>query len=250
MLEGIYWDLSHPYHYLRSVGDELWVGGLDHHAGKSERSSADLIRQLEDYTRSRFEVQDITRTWSGQILEPYDGLPLVGSSLRSKKILFATGFGGNGLSMASLAASELCNLALENHSELGNMLSPHRLPNPRTWIQLAKENFGYLKNQVESRVIKSELPDPSVLAPGEACIGNQEGKRVALSKSETGEIFAVSARCTHLGAELTYNEFEKTWDCPCHGSRFSRDGRVICGPATKDLESIALIEHEKEKKAA
>jgi len=240
LLDGIYWDLAHPYHYLRTMGDELWVGGMDHKTGHSEHTGKDVIRQLEDYTRTRFEVDSISQSWSGQILESHDGLPLVGASLRSKHILFATGFGGNGISMASLAASELCNIALGNHSELGSLLSPHRLPGPMSWAFLAKQNLGYLRNQVESRVIPSHLPDPSTLAPGEACIGKQDGKQVALSRTESGELCAVSGHCTHLGAALVYNEFEKTWDCPCHGSRFSREGKVICGPATKDLEPVAI----------
>jgi Rieske Fe-S protein len=91
---------------------------------------------------------------------------------------------------------------------------------------------------------KTPLPDPETLAPGEACIGERDGRSVALSRDEEGKVHAVSARCSHLGGELRFNEMEKTWDCACHGSRFTREGKVLCGPALRDLEKLDSAERK------
>lgn len=241
VLEGIYWDLEHPYHYCRTRGADLWVGGLDHAVGRGNGSAGDPHRRLEEHLRARFEVERIEQKWSGQILETHDGLPIVGRTLHSDRILVATGLGGNGISMGALAATQLCDLALGRKSELASLLSPLRIPRPRSWPSLVRQNMGWAASRAKARAFHRKLPPPESLAPGEACIGHHRGKLVAMCRDDEGEICAISGRCSHMGAELIYNENEKSWDCPCHGSRFDRHGRVLSGPATEDLKPATSL---------
>jgi glycine/D-amino acid oxidase-like deaminating enzyme len=143
LLEGVYWDLDQPYHYCRTRGAEIWVGGVDHPVGRANGAAGDPHRKLEEYLRTRFEIEGVEQRWSGQILETHDGLPLVGRTLHSERILVATGFGGNGISLGALAATQLCDLAIGRKSELASLLSPLRVPRPRSWGWLLKQNLGW-----------------------------------------------------------------------------------------------------------
>ena len=257
LLLGNYWDmpLNRPsssgsvYHSINPTETGVLIGGMDHPVGRAPRPEFELLMRLEDYSRSRFEIERFTQAWSGQTLESADGLPYVGHSLKSDQILFATGYGGNGISLAALAANLLQGRITGAPSELFSALSPFRIKNRRTWVSLASNGFNYLEKKTMSGLSRASLPDPRSIAPGEACIGEHEKAWVAMSRDEDGALHAVSAKCSHLGAELTYNELEKTWECPCHGSRFTRDGKVICGPALHDLEKV-VIEPAQEKPEA
>jgi hypothetical protein len=212
---------------------------MDHPVGAPPRVETDLLARLEDFTRSRFEIESIEQAWSGQVLETADGLPYLGHSLQSNHILFATGLGGNGVSMALLAANLMHGRIEEARSELADFLSPLRLKNRRTWIALAANSLAFLEKKATPALRRTPAPHPDQLAEGEACVGEREGERLAISRDESGAVRMFSAYCPHMGIELRYNEFEKTWDCPGHGSRFERDGRVICGPAHCSLQGPA-----------
>jgi Rieske Fe-S protein len=143
--------------------------------------------------------------------------------------------------MAMLAANLLHSRIDEARSDLADFLSPLRLKNPRTWIALASNSIGFLEKKTTPALRRGGLCDPDTLAEGEACVGEREGERVAMSRDESGEVRALTAYCPHMGVELRYNELEKTWDCPGHGSRFDREGRVICGPAHCNLERLEKL---------
>jgi glycine/D-amino acid oxidase-like deaminating enzyme/nitrite reductase/ring-hydroxylating ferredoxin subunit len=263
LLGGVYWDMNGPYHYIRPdpqrSGPNVLIGGMDHAVGAPPLHEPELLLRLEDFARARFEIDEITHAWSGQILESADGLPYLGHSLRSEQILFASGYGGNGISLSMLAAGLLHEKIEGSNPELWSILSPLRLNNRKAWVALASNTLNYLERRTTPALRRAPALDPSqltkTLAPGEACIAkysepakphqktNKKTKDswVALSRDESGSVHAVSARCTHLGAELHYNSLEKTWDCPCHGSRFSRDGKIICGPALSDLRKIPSL---------
>ncbi len=248
LMDGVFWDMESPYHYLRVANGQLIVGGEDHRTGRPEGDAKDSMKRLEDYVGSRFEVDSITGAWSGQIFESVDGLPFVGPSLRSPRIHYATGYSGNGISQGTLAGMLLSELALGKTEDLARLLSPHRTIGPRNVREFLSHNLVYPANLAASlvgrpileRMRREEELDPASLAPGEARVGTINGRRVASHRDEHGEIRTLSARCTHLGGEVSFNSFEKTWDCDCHGSRFSLDGEVLCGPAKTPLKEYMI----------
>jgi glycine/D-amino acid oxidase-like deaminating enzyme/nitrite reductase/ring-hydroxylating ferredoxin subunit len=262
LMDGLFWDMDSPYHYLRMANGQLIVGGEDHRTGKATDDGKNSISRLEDYVRSRFEVESITAAWSGQIFESVDGLPFVGPSLRSPRIHYATGYSGNGISQGTLAGILLSELVLGRTEDLARLLSPHRPIHPTDLWEYASNNIVYPFNVAASlvgrplleRFRREEEFDPASLALGESRVGTIDGKRVASHRDEEGRIRTLSARCTHLGGEVSFNEFEKTWDCACHGSRFSLDGEVICGPAKKPLKEYIIertgVPEDKSKRPA
>ncbi len=262
LMDGLFWDMESPYHYLRVANGQLIVGGEDHRTGRAQDDGKDSMKRLEDYVRSRFEVEAITGAWSGQVFESVDGLPFVGPSLRSPRIHYSTGYSGNGISQGMLAGMLLSELAIGRTEDLARMLSPHRAIGPRNLREFLSHNLVYPTNLAASLVGKPMLErarreeefDPATLASGEARVGTINGQRVASHRDEHGEIRTVSARCTHLGGEVSFNSFEKTWDCDCHGSRFSLDGEVLCGPARKPLKEYMIervgVPEEKSRRPA
>ena len=176
LMNGLFWDMESPYHYLRMANGNLLVGGEDHRTGAPRDHSKDSLSRLDDYLRSRFIVDSVTGYWSGQVLESADGLPLVGPSLRSPRIFYATGYGGNGISQGALAGMLLSELVLGRKEDLSVLLNPHRT-NRRTGLRkLIVNSLVYPKNLLNSRVIqplaeklRSEKEvNPEKMAPGEA----------------------------------------------------------------------------------
>lgn len=262
LMDGLFWDMNSPYHYLRMANGQLIVGGEDHRTGQTKDDGKDSITRLEDFVRSRFEVNSITAAWSGQIFESVDGLPLIGPSLRSPRIHYATGYSGNGISQGTLAGMLLSELVLGRTEDLARMLSPHRTIHPSDFREYLSHNVVYPLNVAASRIgrplveraRREEEFDPATLAPGEARVATINGRRVASHRDQDGQVRTLSAHCTHLGGEVSFNEFEKTWDCDCHGSRFNLDGEVLCGPAKRPLQEYmierAAVPREKPKQSA
>jgi glycine/D-amino acid oxidase-like deaminating enzyme/nitrite reductase/ring-hydroxylating ferredoxin subunit len=248
IMDGLFWDWSDPGHYLRVSEGELLAGGEDHRTGSQNTIETESLNRLKDYVRSRFELEQISSSWSGQVLESIDGLPLVGPSIRSERILYATGFGGNGISQGAMAAILMSEQVQGRKEDLMTLLSPHRLIRPMHLMRWISQNRVYPMNLLRSRILQplaNALQNQGSLAVDslardEAQVGTLGGRDIAAYRDANGILHAVSSRCTHLGGELHFNEFEKTWDCNCHGSRFSIDGEVLEGPAKTALERISL----------
>ncbi|MBU6376526.1 MAG: Rieske 2Fe-2S domain-containing protein, partial [Bdellovibrionales bacterium] len=153
-------------------------------------------------------------------------------------------------SQGALAGMLLSELALGRREDLSKLLNPHRTNRKSGLGKLLSNSLEYPKNLLESRVIRplgeklrvEKEVNPIKMVPGEARVGSLNGKRIASSCNEKGEIKFLSARCTHMGGEVSFNNLEKTWDCSCHGSRFDLDGNVLCGPAKLPLEQISPTE--------
>ena len=238
---GLFWDLAQPYHYIRGhvVGGRnyLIVGGEDHKVGESADTTAPFQR-LERYVRDRFR-RDVAATdyrWSGQIVQSVDGLPYVGRNAMSSRVFVATGYAGNGITNGTLAALVLTDEVAGRPSRYGALLDATRikpLASARTFIQ---ENVDFPKHLIGDRL---PLPGAGALAmipPGEGSVLSFGGKRLAVYRNGNGELSALSPVCTHLGCLVHWNTTEKSWDCPCHGSRFDAHGRVLNGPALDPLQ--------------
>jgi glycine/D-amino acid oxidase-like deaminating enzyme/nitrite reductase/ring-hydroxylating ferredoxin subunit len=236
--EASYWDTSDPYYYLRvdrgDEGDWVIFGGEDHKTGQAADTDARYSRLSE--TLQRFlPAARIDRHWSGQVIETNDGLPYIGATAERQYV--ATGFAGNGMTLGTLAGMMICDQILGNENPWQDLFDVNRKPlRGGVWDYL-RENFDYPYYLVKDLFGRPEGQSTRDVKRGEGKILNLDGKRVACSRDERGKTKLVSATCTHMGCLVHWNPAEKTWDCPCHGSRFHANGKVLAGPAETPLES-------------
>lgn len=250
---ALFWDDGEPYHYVRLQNDEsdpafemLIVGGEDHKTGQDEGRDADeRWRCLEQWTRERFpQAQDFVFRWSGQVIETSDGLAYIGRNpLDDDNVLVATGDSGMGMTHGTIAGMLLSDLILGRQNPWEKLYEPSRILRS-SFIEWVTENFNVAR-QYTDWVTGGEIASVEQLAPGSGAVLRRGLTKVACYKDEAGQVTELSAVCTHLGCIVRFNEQEKSWDCPCHGSRFNVDGTVLNGPAPSPLARI-----EKEDRAA
>ncbi|HTF17075.1 MAG TPA: FAD-dependent oxidoreductase [Chryseolinea sp.] len=241
---GLIYDLKDPYHYYRSQTIDgqtyLIVGGKDHKTGENENTEHVFATLHADVERI-FNIKEITHQWSSQYFESADGLPYIGHLPGSNSgIYVATGFGGNGMIYSHIAAQEITRQILTGESIYENLFSPSRIKPIAGFNNFVTHNVDVVKHFVGKWISLHQLGDLAEIAPGEGRVVKVENKPVALYKSENGKLHAVSSICTHMKCNVVWNGTERSWDCPCHGARYSPDGKVLTGPASQDLEVISL----------
>jgi hypothetical protein len=186
--------------------------------------------------------------WSSQYFESADGLPYIGHLPgHPGNIFVASGYGGNGMTYSGVSALLLKQMILQQDSPYIKLFDPNRIKPVAGFTTFLKHNVDALKKFFDKWFDKERLNEYAELAPGEAKVVKYDGEKIALFKDEHGELHAVNPVCTHMKCTVTWNNTEQSWDCPCHGSRFSFDGRVLTGPADHDLEKIELrdlVEHD------
>lgn len=247
--EAMFWDTSDPYYYLRvdrhDDHDYVIFGGEDHKTGQTRGSTAEQYRKLEQLLRSIIPNAEVTHRWSGQVIETSDGMPYIGEFAPGQFI--ATGFSGNGMTFGTLAAVMIRDAVLGRKNPWRDLFDPHRTGlRGGTWDYL-KENVDYPYYLVRDRLRGADAESIDDVGPGEGKIVRLDGKPIAVSRDDKGTLSACSAVCTHLGCLVHWNDAEQTWDCPCHGSRFSTDGSVIAGPAETPLAKQELNAHAHNK---
>jgi len=238
------YDMYDPYHYIRSQkinGKEyMIVGGEDHKTGENENAEASFLR-LESYIRKHFNVDEILFKWSSQYFEPADGLPYIGHLPgHPGNIFVATGYGGNGMTYSGVAAIVLTQLILKEESPYIKLFDPNRVKPIAGFATFLKQNVDAFKNFLDKWFDKEKLEEFAELAPGEGCVIKYNGEKLALYKDDHGGLHALNPACTHMKCLVAWNNAEQSWDCPCHGSRFSYEGKVLTGPADHDLEKVEL----------
>jgi glycine/D-amino acid oxidase-like deaminating enzyme/nitrite reductase/ring-hydroxylating ferredoxin subunit len=234
------WDTEDPYHYVRlqSVDeghDVLIVGGEDHKTGQAEDFD-ERFRRLEEWTRERFpSVEAFEYRWSGQVMEPVDGLAFIGRNPGdSDNVYVATGDSGNGMTHGTIAGMLIRDLILGRDNAWATLYDPSRL-SLRAGGEYARENLN-VAAQYADHLTGGEVSSPDEVAPGSGAIMRRGLSKVALFREDTGALHEFSAVCTHLGCVVAFNDKERSWDCPCHGSRFDpTDGHVLNGPAIEGL---------------
>jgi glycine/D-amino acid oxidase-like deaminating enzyme/nitrite reductase/ring-hydroxylating ferredoxin subunit len=237
--DALYWDTADPYHYIRlqeipGGGSALIVGGEDHRTG--QEPPTDPYASLLDWTRARFPVGGELHRWSGQVLEPVDGIGYIGRSPGSSDNVFLiTGDSGQGMTNSTLGGMLVRDLILGMENPWEKLYAPSR-------ITLRAAPVGeYLRENVEVAKHLGEwltgVPsdDEGELTPGSGAVVRREGKPVAVYLDQHGVRHERSAVCTHLGCIVHWNGEETSWDCPCHGSRFAPSGEVLNGPAKAPL---------------
>ena len=242
--EGLTYDMYDPYHYYRTQvidGENyLIVGGEDHKTGENTNTNKSFL-QLESHIRSHFDIAEISHRWSSQYYEPVDGLPYIGKLPGAREnILVATGYGGNGITYSHVAALELANIILFGESRYNALFSPGRMKPVAGFTEFVKHNTDVVSQFVGKWFATERLEEFSSLAPDEGKVVKLNNETMALYKDEHGSLHAVNPTCTHMKCSVAWNAAEKSWDCPCHGARYSIEGDVLNGPADANLELIEL----------
>jgi glycine/D-amino acid oxidase-like deaminating enzyme/nitrite reductase/ring-hydroxylating ferredoxin subunit len=240
---GMYISADTPTRSLRTAlhdGEELLlVGGNGHPVGRQQMSPAELVADLTNWTAKWFEGAERTHRWSAQDYESHSGVPFVGKLPRGGgHVYLATGYGKWGMTNAIAAALRVSGEILDQVPEWARILGT-RVSKPASAVRYFRANAavgaaattGWLG--AELHWLKDGEPTP---AEGSGVVGAVRGEPVAVSTVD-GKACALSAVCTHLGGIVRFNDVEKSWDCPLHGSRFAADGTVLEGPATSDLKS-------------
>ncbi len=247
---GLYWDTLDPYHYVRlqplregteaggAAGvehlDVLIVGGEDHKTGQAT-DHAQRHGRLEAWARERFPmIREIRFHWSGQVMETIDGLAFIGRNPGDEANVFiATGDSGMGMTHGTIAGVLLTDLILGRENPWASLYDPSR-KTLRAVGEFGKENLNVLK-QYGDWLTGGDVASIEEVQPGTGAVLRRGLTKVAVYRDEQHVVHECSAICPHLGCIVTWNQSEKTWDCPCHGSRFDRYGHVLNGPANRDL---------------
>jgi glycine/D-amino acid oxidase-like deaminating enzyme len=227
------WDTEDPYHYVRVQDQKLIVGAEDHRVGQSP--DGDPFAHLESWARANFDfVGEVADQWSGQVFEPADQIGYIGKNPGPEKNIFiATGYSGIGMTSAVIASEIIPNLIEGRFHPLADIYDPKRPP-LRNMTEFVKENVN-VAYQYTDWLTRSDVKSEEEIPEDTGCL-----MRSGLSKDcvyhEQGDCFErKSAVCTHLGGIVHWNDIEKTWDCPAHGSRFNTHGTPIEGPAISEL---------------
>jgi glycine/D-amino acid oxidase-like deaminating enzyme/nitrite reductase/ring-hydroxylating ferredoxin subunit len=236
--DGMFISTETPIHSVRHTPFDgrrlLLVGGEGHKAGQDD-DTRHRYASLEEWARARFELGAVEYRWSTHDNYSADRVPYVGKlGRRTDHVYIATGFSGWGMSNGTAAGMLLCDLILGRPNRWAALYDATRLPPLRATPRLLKENANAGKRWFGDRLpVRARSSED--LAAGEGAIVSLNGERAAVYKKDDRSIVALSPVCTHLGCIVGWNTAEKTWDCPCHGSRFDTDGKVIQGPAVRDL---------------
>jgi glycine/D-amino acid oxidase-like deaminating enzyme/nitrite reductase/ring-hydroxylating ferredoxin subunit len=243
--QALFWDLADPYHYVRLAPtwrDEdrgyefLIVGGEDYKTGQGgDDDPMRAYARIETWARKRFpKMEGVTHQWSGQVMEPVDGLPYIGRNpLDAENVYVVTGDSGMGMTHGTIAGMLIRDLIMGRENPWAKMYDPARKATGAA-LQYAKENLnvaGQLLKHFAGDGVRSvdEIPRDSG-----AVIRKGLGK-TAVYRDLAGHLHRMSATCPHLGCVVDWNQAERTWDCPCHGSRFDAIGKPISGPANSPL---------------
>lgn len=264
VMKALYWDTAQhsgmseqsgpiAYHYVRlqhsnsptsgdlsgtDSYDVLIVGGQDHKSGQADDAEPRYGR-LEAWARERWPViESIEFRWSGQVMEPVDGLAFIGRNpLDDENVYIVTGDSGNGMTHGTIAGILLTDLMMGRENPWAMLYDPSR-KTLRATRDYAKENLNVAAQYAEGYFTGGEVDSAEEIEPGAGGIIRRGLSKVAVYRDDDGTLHERSAVCQHLGCIVTWNSNEKTWDCPCHGSRYDRYGRVITGPANSDLARV------------
>jgi len=242
---ALYWDTDDPYHYVRlqTIGeaknlfDLLIVGGEDHKTGQADDADVRYAR-LEAWARVRFAgAEDVVYRWSGQVMEPIDGVAFIGRNpMDADNVYIATGDSGQGITHGTIAGILLTDLICGRNNEWATLYDPGRKTLSAAW-DFAKENVN-VAAQYSDWATGGDVDSVEKIGRDDGALVRRGISKIAVYRDASGELHEYSAKCPHLGCVVQWNADEKTWDCPCHGSRFDRLGKMINGPAISNLESL------------
>ena len=217
----------------------LIVVGESHRTGDGDAAPG-RWGELERWTREHFPVESFAHRWSTQDFSTVDGIPYVGRSPRSSRTLVATGFAKWGLTNGTAAAAMLADLVADETNPWIEAFDATRIGGAQALKQLVEQNVEVATRFVADRAGRLGAGSSADVAPGEGAVVRHGGRAVGAYRDADGGLQGVSITCTHMGCTLRWNAAETSWDCPCHGSRFSTAGEVLDGPAVHPLDRVDL----------
>jgi Rieske Fe-S protein len=241
LLEALFWDDGDPYDYLRvdrrHDHDFIIFGGEDHKTGQVENTSQ-CFTKLEHRVKSLLPDISVTHRWSGQVIETNDGLPYIGEV--AERQYAATGFAGNGMTYGTLAAMMFRDYVTDRKNPWAELYDTGRTKIVGGLWDYLKENKDYPYYLVRDRFAGAGSKSVRRIKRGTGEVIEVDGQPAAAYRGLDGQIYVRSAVCTHMGCYVHWNDAERTWDCPCHGSRFKTNGEVSAGPAEAPLAEIKI----------
>lgn len=235
---ALFWDMGHPYHYVRmqplnETHELLMVGGEDHRTGTHD-DCQQRYNRLEHWARSYFpQATDVQFRWSGQVLESIDRLAYIGEYKKMPGIFYSTGDSGMGMTHGTIGAMLMSDLILGRPNQWQELYAPTRLRVGSLW-QFMREGMELTWEYFSGWFLRSG-PSVEQLKPKQGTVIKQGKKRLAVYKDEHGNIHTRSAVCPHMKCIINWNTGEQTWDCPCHGSRFDAQGKILNAPTNGQL---------------
>jgi glycine/D-amino acid oxidase-like deaminating enzyme/nitrite reductase/ring-hydroxylating ferredoxin subunit len=244
---ALYWDTAEPYHYVRLQTDPygdgteyLVVGGEDHKTGQGDNLE-ERFERISAWTEETVaKLGEIAFRWSGQIMEPVDGLAFIGRNPGEESVYIVTGDSGHGMTHGTIGAMMIADLIAGRENPWTSLYDPGRIT-LRAAPSFLQENLNVM-GQYSDWATRGDEAQPAEISPGTGVIERRGLAKVALFRDLDGTLSERSAVCPHLGCIVSWNPVERSWDCPCHGSRFDSAGRVIHGPAVADLAPVS--EHQ------
>ena len=238
---GMYISAEEPGRSLRSTpyeGGELIVAAGEHHKTGQGFDTNIYYKNLMDFARETYDSTEILFRWSAQDYTTLDDVPYVGNiTSKSSNVYVATGFKKWGITHGTAAAIMFRDLIVQGENPWMPVYDPSR-SQKKSGKNFGTANLDVAKNMKADKLITT--PEEMNLEPGTAIIAEHDGRRIGIFKDQKGKVYAVKSGCTHLGCSLAWNEAELSWDCPCHGSRFTYDGKIIEGPALKSLKEYKV----------
>jgi glycine/D-amino acid oxidase-like deaminating enzyme/nitrite reductase/ring-hydroxylating ferredoxin subunit len=232
--QDMYISADSPTRSLRTAGDHLIVGGEGHKVG-AEHETGKHYGNLETWARQHFDVASIDHRWSAQDWSSADGVPFMGRLPGHDRVYVATAFGKWGMTHGTVAAMVIRDLITGRDNPWLEIYDATRLAPTQSLKSVISENLDVIKHFVGDRIDIGDAKTVENLAPGDGTVARIDGRTLAVHRDDDGALQALSAVCTHLGCLVSFNRAERSWDCPCHGSRFAADGSVIEGPAVENL---------------
>ena len=231
---GMYITAEQPGRSIRTQptpeGDLLLVGGEHHRTGVGKEWTH--YQRLEEFAHTNFNVNSIPYRWSAQDYTTADKVPYIGFINKGRENMFvATGFRKWGITTSVAAALIIRDLLLTGSSPWQDVFNPQRFANLGSAGKLAGMNF-----EVATELVGGKLTKPAPSQVGDAWVESSFGKKIGFYRDAQGALHKVDLTCTHKGCEVQWNSAEKTWDCPCHGSRYTPDGEIVSGPAVEPLK--------------
>jgi glycine/D-amino acid oxidase-like deaminating enzyme/nitrite reductase/ring-hydroxylating ferredoxin subunit len=241
--EALFWDTGDPYDYVRvdrrHDHDFVIFGGEDHKTGQVDETTQCFSR-LEQRLKSFLPEIAVTHRWSGQVVETNDGLPYIGETAERQYV--ATGFGGNGMTFGTLSAMMFVDYVAGEKNPWAELFDTGRTKVKGGLWDYLKENKDYPYYLVRDRFAGASGRSMRAIARGHGEVIDVNGEPAAVYRGPDSQIYVRSAICTHMGCYVHFNEAERTWDCPCHGSRFKVNGDVLAGPAEEPLAPVEVKE--------
>lgn len=246
---GMYINAENPTRSIRSTpyrNGKLILFGGDHHKTGQGPPTIQHYENLYEFGNHTFGIQEVVYRWSAQDLSTLDKVPYIGYVTNTNRsVLVATGFRKWGMTTSMLAAMLLVDMVLNRENPYEEVFTPSRFEFDSSVKKFLQTNLDVAKHLIQGKI---EKPKTTIeqLSFDEGAVVQLNGKRAGAYKDAQGKIYIVDTTCTHMGCELEWNSGDKSWDCPCHGSRFSVTGEVLTGPAEKPLKQLT-INHQKGK---